>query len=161
MSPLYLPQFGAPVISGCNPKFKTGSRLMLCLSRGFQNVMSQPHGTNTHKEDRILGNGLLPTLCPGSVPHGAGHQTQCYYFCLVLAVKIYPRFKHPVKSYSISAERQTDRHTHILHPHMQGQDFFCIEMFFFSLHFVHYFPHSFTLFVKDNRSVVNNSNYPG
>ena len=43
---------------------------MLGLFKGFQNGMSQPHSTKTHKEDRIPGNGLLPDQGPGGGPLG-------------------------------------------------------------------------------------------
>ena len=114
------------------PKIKKlGSRLLLGLSKGFQNGMSQPHSTKTPKEDRIPRNGLLPDQGPGGGPLGFRSPIQQHDFYFVLTVKIWPKFNLPVKSCSIYADRQT----HILHHCRRGQDF---------LH-----PHSFILFVKD------------
>ena len=76
-----------PSFTGCNPKLKkSSSRLLLYLLNGFQNGMSQPRGTKTHKEDRIPGNGLLPDQGYGGGPFGVGSPTQHYDFCCVLKV---------------------------------------------------------------------------
>ena len=65
-------------------------------------------------------------------PLGLGHQ---YDFCCVLTVKVWPRFNLPIKSYSICAHRQT----HNFHSYRWGQDFLRMEIYAFSLHYVHLF----------------------
>ena len=106
----------APLTSGCNQKFKNPA-----LLKGFLNGISQPESAKTQKEDRILGNRLLPhQVRGGGGPHGDGHLTEQYDFCHLLTVKIWKRFKHSGKSYSIYAHTQP----HILHPYRWGRDFF-------------------------------------
>ena len=67
-SPFHLLEFGPPYFR-LQPKIqKSGSILLLGLLKGFQNCISQPCSTITHKEDLILENGLLPDQGPGGGP---------------------------------------------------------------------------------------------
>ena len=51
---------------------------MFALSLGFQNGMSWPHCTKTHKLVRVLGNGPFPDQGPVGGANGAGSPTQQY-----------------------------------------------------------------------------------
>ena len=125
-----------------------GSWLLLGLLKGLKNGMSQPQSTKTHKEYRILGNGLLPDQGPRGGSHEDGHLTKWYNFCPVLTVKIWPRFTIQSKVIQFIP---TDRH--ILHPYRQGQYFFTHEnlyLFTWPRSFI-CFAHSFVSFVNDKR----------
>ena len=60
-SPLYLLQFGALIFSGWNPKLKNLA-LACCWAccKVSKMVCHNPISPKLNKEDRILGNGLLP-----------------------------------------------------------------------------------------------------
>ena len=134
-----------PPISGCNPKLKNPAcRLLLGLLKGFQNGKSQPHSTKTHKEDRIIGNGLLPDQGPGGGPHGDRHLTEQYNFCPVLTVKIWKRVNLTVESYSIHAFVQAHRQTFCI-PIGRGKIFYAWK----------FIPFHFTMFICFLRSLIH------
>ena len=143
LDPLHLLEFWPPLTSGCNQKFKNPA-----LLKGFLNGISQPESAKTQKEDRILGNRLLPhQVRGGGGPHGDGHLTEQYDFCHLLTVKIWKRFKHSGKSYSIYAHTQP----HILHPYRWGRDFF---LYWNLYHFTSLRSFvCFTPFVKDTQKI--------
>ena len=120
---------------------------MFALSLGFQNGMSWPHCTKTHKLVRVLGIGPFPDQGTVGGAHGAGSPTQQYDYFAEQTLKISVYFMQWIKSYSIF----TDRQMHILH----GQDFFPNGNLHLSLHYVPLFA-SLTSFVKDKETSVGN-----
>ena len=125
---------------------KSGSRLLLCLLKGFQTGMSQPHSTKTHKEDRIPWNGLLPDHGPGGGPLGTGHQPNNTTFVVYWLWKF---GQDLILQSKVIQFMPTDRHTFCIP--IGGVRFFLYRNLysFTSLcSFVH-FAHSFTPFVKD------------
>ena len=111
-------------------------KFVFALSIGFQNGMSWPHCTKTHKLVWVLGNGLFPDQGPVGGAHGAGSPTQQYYIFAEQTLKISVYFMSLIKSYSIFTARQTHRQMHILHLCMHGQDFFLYGNLYLSLHYV-------------------------
>ena len=111
---------------------KSVTKFVFALSVGFQNGMSWPHCTKTHKLVRFLGNGPFPDQGPVGGAHGASSPTQQYDFFAEQTLKILVYFMQRIKSYSIFTFRQT----HILHPYMHGQDFFLYGNLYLSQHYV-------------------------
>ena len=119
-----------PSFTGCNPKLKkSSSRLLLYLLNGFQNGMSQPRGTKTHKEDRIPGNGLLADQEPGVGPLGVRSPTQDN-FCCVLTVIF---FQDSIFQSKFIQLIHTNRHTFCI-VYVGGDKLFVqMEIYTFSL----------------------------
>ena len=127
---------------------KSVRKFVFALSLGFQNGMSWPHCTKTHKLVWVLRNGPFPGQGPVGGAHGASSPTQQYDFFAEQTLKISVYFMQRIKSYSIftirqthrqtdtQTDRHTDRQTHILHPYMHGQDFFLYGNLYLSQHYV-------------------------
>ena len=113
------------------------------LVKRFPNGMAWPHCTKTHKLVWVLGNGPLPDKVPGGEALGDSSLTQPI-FGLYQTLEISVCFMHCNKSYSLF----TLGKTHILHPHMDRQDF-CQHWNFSTLCSFIWFVLSLTLFVKD------------
>ena len=112
-------------------------KFVFALSIGFQNGMSWPHCTKTHKLVRVLGNGPFPDQGPVGGAHGAGSPTQQYDFFAEQTLKISVYFMQRIKSYSIFTVRQTDRHTdtHFASLYARAR-FFLYGNLYLSLHYV-------------------------
>jgi len=125
-------------------------KFVFALSIGFQNGMSWPQFTKTHKLIRVLGNGPFPDQGPGGGAHGAGSPTQQYDIFAKQTLKYSVYFMQRIKSYSIFAARQTDAHFASLYARAR---FFSIWQFipFTTLRLFVCFAHSLTLFVKDKK----------
>ena len=121
---------------------KSVMKFVFALSVGFQNGMSWPHCTKTHKLVRVLGNGPFPGQGPVGGAHGASSPTQQYDFFAEQTLKISVYFMQRIKSYSIftvrQTDRQTDRHTDtqthrrtFCIPICTGEIFFYMEIYTF------------------------------
>ena len=114
---------------------KSGSRLLLCLLKGFQTGMSQPHSTKTHKEDRIPWNGLLPDHGPGGGPLGTGHQPNNTTFVVYWLWKF---GQDLILQSKVIQFMPTDRHTFCIP--IVGEDIILhMKIYTFSLHYIHFF----------------------
>ena len=126
----------APLISGCNPKFKNPA--LDCCWPCWKVSKMVCHNLIAQKLTKKIGS-LEMDFCQTRdlvVDPWVRSPTQLYNFCCLLTVKIWPRFNLPVKRYSIYAHRQThrqtDRHTFCI---PIGGDEIFLHMEIYTCHF--------------------------